>query len=467
MAQIGILSGIYTDQAGEFRSAYPRNLQPVPKSQGISEGYLRPGDGLLVFGTGPGRDRGGIVWNGTHYRVMGTALVSVSAGGIIATIGDVGSGDFLTMDYSFDRLAITSGGRLYYWDGATLTQVSDPDLGTALCVIYLDGYFLTTDGESIVQTELNDPTIINPLKYGSAEADPDPLVRLLKPRAELSAVGRYTIEQFQNIGGEFFAFQRVEGAIITKGAVGTLACCEFQDSIALLGGGRNEPISVYLAYQGTANKIATREIETVLEGYSEAALSACRLESRQTRVSQLLYIHLPDQSLVYDAAASAALSAPVWYTLTSSVVGLGQYRAQGWVYAYGAWIFGDPQSSNLGIASDRVSSHYGAVIGWDYSTAALYSNGKGAIISEMELVALPGRVNMSANPVIWTSYSLDGVNFSTEMAISTGGIGNYDKRLVWRRQGFFKNWRIQRFRGTSDSHLSMARLEMTTESLYA
>lgn len=467
MPQIPILSGIYSDQAGDFRSAYPRNLSPIPKSQGISEGYLRPSDGLVTFATGPGQDRGGIVWRGVHYRVMGDQLVSVSDVGVVTNLGSVGAGGKVTLDYSVDRLAITSNGKLWYWDGVSLVEVTDPDLGAALCVLYLDGYFLTTDGEFIVQTELTDPTQVNPLKYGSAESDPDPIVRLLKPRAELSAVGRFTVEQFQNIGGDFFAFQRIDGARISKGAVGTYACCEFQDSIALLGSGRNEPISVYLAYQGSANKIATREVETILEGYSEAALSDCLIEARATKVSQLLYVHLPDQTLVYDAAASAALSVPVWYVLASSVAGNAQYRAQGWVWAGNRWVFGDPQTFNLGIPSDRFSSHYGEIVGWEFSTAALYADGAGAMITDLELVALPGRMVMGDDPVIWTSYSLDGVTFSTEMAISSGKTGNYDKRLVWRRQGFFKSWRVQKFRGTSDSHLSVARLQINAVPLRA
>ena len=40
MAQITIISGIYTDSgAPDFRSSYPRNLIPVPKAQGISKWY--------------------------------------------------------------------------------------------------------------------------------------------------------------------------------------------------------------------------------------------------------------------------------------------------------------------------------------------------------------------------------------------------------------------------------------------
>src|SRR5437868_713095 len=124
--QIPILNGIYTDQAADFRTSYPRNYVPVPKGQGISKGYLRPADGITLFGTGPGTDRGARNWNGVLYRVMGTKLVSVSSAGVVTILGDVGSGGQVTMDNSFDCLAIWSGGRLYYWDGATLTQVIDP-----------------------------------------------------------------------------------------------------------------------------------------------------------------------------------------------------------------------------------------------------------------------------------------------------------------------------------------------------
>ena len=56
---IPILNGIYTDDAADFRTSYPINMVPVPKQQGISAGYLRPADGIVELGTGPGIDRGG------------------------------------------------------------------------------------------------------------------------------------------------------------------------------------------------------------------------------------------------------------------------------------------------------------------------------------------------------------------------------------------------------------------------
>ena len=148
--QIQILSAIYSDDTADFRTSYPINMQPVPKDTGIAKGYLRTVDGLVEFAEGPDVDRGGINWRDYCYRVMGTKLVRANQGGTVDVLGDVGAGTVamsprVSMTYSFDRLAIASGGRLYYWDGTTLTQVTDPDLGTVLDVIFISGYFMTTD----------------------------------------------------------------------------------------------------------------------------------------------------------------------------------------------------------------------------------------------------------------------------------------------------------------------------------
>src|SRR5574337_841754 len=97
--QVPILNGIYTDGVSDFRTAYPRNMIPVPKQQGVSEGYLRPADGIVELGTGPGIDRGGINWNSACYRVMGTKLVRIAEDGTTTTLGDVGGTGQVTFDY--------------------------------------------------------------------------------------------------------------------------------------------------------------------------------------------------------------------------------------------------------------------------------------------------------------------------------------------------------------------------------
>jgi hypothetical protein len=465
--QIPILSGIYTDEGPDFRSSYPRNMIPVPKQQGISAGYIRPGDGILQIGTGPGVDRGGIAWNNACYRVMGNKLVRVAATGSVSELGTIEGTEQVSLTYSFDRLAIAAGGSLYYWNG-TLQRVTDPDLGAVLDVLWIDGYFMTTDGTSLVVTDLTDPTSVNPLRYGSSEADPDQIQCLLKPRAtEVFAINRYTTELFNNVGGNFFPFARNEGAQLTRGAIGSRCAVLYMGQVAALGGGRDEPPMVWIGANGDTQKLSTAEIDTQLLEYSEAQLAAAVMETRTTKTHQLLYLHLPDRTLVYDGPASVAVGEPVWFTLDSGMLAPATYRARNFVWCYGRWLCGDPTSSALGALTDTVSTHYGQPISWGFGVGILYNEGRGAIFHQLELVCLPGRVALGADPVVWTSYSLDGETWSPEVPCPAGKQGERTKRLVWLQQGSMQQWRTQRFRGTSDAHLAIARLEAELEPLNA
>jgi len=466
--QIPILNGIYADNTPELRTSYPVNMVPVPKKSGISNGFLRPGDGLVANGTGPGIDRGGIELDGLCYRVMGTKLVSVASNGTVTTLGDVGGPitELVTMDYSFDLLAIASGGRLYYWNpvASTLTQNTDPDLGVVLDVVWVDGYFMTTDGEFLVVTELSNPLAVNPLKYGASEADPDPVVALLKLRNEIYALNRHTIEVFDNLGGDLFPFARIEGAQIQKGVIGTQGCCLFIQSIAFLGSGRNEAPGIYVGSVATTQKLSTQEIDNLLLNYTEAQLALVKLEARNDKAHQHLYIHLPDRTIVYDASASEALGEQVWFTLSTSVVGFAQFRARNIVWCYDKWLVGDPQSSTIGYFVQDTGHHWGQQVRWEFGTIIAYNESNGAIFNRLELVSLTGSVALGKNPQISTSYSVDGKAWSQDRSISVGTTGA-NKRLAWFQQGSMRNWRIQRFQGDSDAHISFMRLEAQIEAL--
>jgi len=473
--RIPIVSGIYTGESGDFRAPYPRNMIPVAQDTGLSKGYLRPSYGLVTFNAGdaPGIDRRGIsiqqvgtLQNGI-YRVMGTKLVRVDDEGNIQVLGDVGGFGQVTMDYSFERLSISSTGKLFYWDGATLSQVTDPDLGIVFDHTWIDGYFVATDGVNIIVTELNDPFSVNPLKYGSSEADPDPVKAVLKLRNEINVLNRHTIEFFDNVGGDGFPLQRIEGAQIQKGAIGTHSACIFMEAVAFLGSGKNEAPSIYLGANATALPIATREINEILRGYTEEELSAVLLESVVDKNHAHLYVHLPNQTLVYDGAASTVFGRPIWFQLTTGLTETRTYRARNFVWHNNKWVFGDPVAPQLGAFDYGSSQHYGIRVGWEFSTEITYNEGNGAIFHELELVALPGRVALGVDPTVWTSYTLDGETWSQERPCRVGKVGDRNARANWLAQGAMKHWRAQRFRGTSDAHLSVSLLQARVEPLYA
>lgn len=476
MAQIPILSGINSTLAADFSVSYPRNLVPVPMTTGLSDGYLKLTDGISQFALFDasiiGVDRGGINWNGSCYRVIGQYFIRINANGSIDNLATVPTGGYVRFDFSFDRLAMAISGGLYYWDGVVFTQVTDPDLGTVVDMIWIDGYFMVTDGRTIPITDINNPYTVNPLKYGAIDSDPSPIVGLLKVRDEAYALSRYVISPMDNVGGANFPFQVVKGAIIQKGSIGTRTACVYMETIAFMGSARNEQPSIYLVSAGTTVKIATRQIEQELKNYSETVLSQALMETRSHDELQHLYIHLPDQTLVYDHVASQAVGVSVWFVLSSGADSYGLYRARNFVWCYDQWLCGDViDARRIGTLRNETAAQYGEDVGYQFDTPVVYTEGSGAILHQLELVLLTGRPIYTSDDFveqyIRRSFSTDGINFSQPKQKSLGSAGQFNKRPRWITCGIVRNWRIERFQGRTKTPVSFARLEAQFEKLNA
>ncbi len=465
ITKIPLLSGIYASAVADFVESYPRNRDPVVISTGRSEGYLRVTKGIAPFAVGPGTDRGGINWSGVCYRVCGTSLVKVDANGVVTVLGDVGSGGQCSLDYSFTDLIIVSGGRLYYWNAtAGLRQVVDPDLGYVIDAIWIDGFTMFTDGEFIGVTELNDPMAVDPIKYGSSEEDPDPVVALIKVRGEAVALNRNTDEFFDNIGGNGFPFQRNNGAQIPIGCVGTHARTAFNQSFAFVGGARNSAIGVYFAGNGSAEKISTRQIDDVLARLTEEEQSNIILESRADADEERLLIHLPDETLVFYKDASLAAGEQIWSYYASGISANEAYRGRNGVLAYGKWIVAD-LSGNIGLLDGNITTHFGDLTGWRFDTALLFNDTGRGIVNSLELTGIMGRAPAGVEPRVFMSFTVDGNTWSQERVVSTGSSGQRAKAVQWRHGFRFNRWASVRFRGADEGLAAFARLDAAVEAL--
>lgn len=460
MPAIAILSGVLPSAQAEMNTRFPRNLEPIIVDSNISKGQLRIAAGARNFATGPGIDRGGVEWNGQHYRAMGTKLVQISQGGTITVLGDIGGSDQAAFDYSFDRLAIRSDEKLWYWDGTTLAQVTDEDLGTVVDHIWIDGYHMTTDGRFVAVTELNDPFEVKPLKYGSAESDPDPITGLIKVRGEAYVVGRYTIEVIRNIGGNGFPFQTIRGATIPFGCVNPNAKAHFGQAFAFVGGERNGPLGVHVAGQGTATKISTRTIDDALV---RCPLSeACTVETRIYRDEERFIVHLQGRSFAYLLKASQAAGEPVWYELSS---GQGErYRIRNAVQCGKRLIVSDVGTARLGILDDTDPLPWGDPVEWRFDVGQIFNEGRGVLLLGVELIALTGRGPFGGGEA-FMSYTRDGMTFSMERSKSLGASAFRRKRVQWRPGLRIDNYLGLRFRGFGKGMPGIAACELTAEPL--
>ncbi len=451
--QVPILSGVAVKD-GAFVDSLPVNLEPRATDTGISKAQMVASRGAVGFATGPGLDRGGFDWNGTLYRAMGSRLVSVSAAGAVSDIGEIGSDAMpCGFDASFDRLGIRSAGKLFYYDGATLAEVTDADLGEVRDLLWVDGYFMTTDGQYLVVTDLSDPSSINPLRYGSAESDPDAITGLMEGRDEVYALGRYSIEAFQNVGGTGFPFQVQKGATIPFGCVGANAKVRIGEGFAFVGGGKDEPIGVYVASAGSARRVSTPEIDDLLA--AEANPAGIEVEQRLIRGERQLIVHLATCSPSLAVGASGEAEKAVWTLLQSGL--FEPYRLRRAVWCYGKHIIGDTAGSVLGELSQATADQFGEAVSWQFDAGLMFNEGRGALLTEIELHGLFGTRDAS----VFLSVTRDGVAWSNEVARRlTGRLG---ERVIWRPGLRVASLLGMRFRGTSRA--SIARCEVQAESL--
>jgi len=448
--QVPLLSGIAGTETGEFVATYPLNLEPIVVDSKVSKGQLKAYPGAVQINVGPGADRGGYLWRDVLFRVMGTKLVSLYPGGGFTILGDVGPGGRASFAEDFTRLAIRSGDRLYYWDGA-LTQVTDVDLGAVVDFIWIDGYFMSTDGTYIVVTELTDALSVLPLKYGSAEEDPDPVTGLLKYREEVYAFGRATIQLLRNVGGTGFPFAPVQGGTIPYGCVGPTAKCLFADGFAFVGGARGDGLNVFVGGQAVANPIGCRELCDALDALPDPGV--VELEARVSRSEQRLLVHLPSETWVFLAEASRAVGQPIWYRLKTDANG---YRCRNSVEAYGKRIVGDTQSGTFGYLTDEDRRHFGIAPDWAFDCGMLYNEALGAIVHSVELVGLPGR---GGDGAVFMSMTRDGETFSIERSVRLTP-AQRSRRIQWRPHSRIGNYMGFRFRGTGTALPGIAACEV-------
>lgn len=388
--------------------------------------------------------------------------VSVAHGGLSAVAGSVGPiGQSFTTGIGTGALFNLTWGQL----PDKLYHVTTAALGPVVDTCWFAGYTVSTDGSNIIVTDLQDPSYVDPLKYGSSEYSPDPLVGLAVYRDELYVFNRYTTEVFDNVGGANFPFQVNEGAVVDKGTLSRTLKCKMAQRLWFVGSGANdgrgEATSVYSIFSGVAIKVATQEIEEVLTQYTEDQLTHAVLEAREDRVHQHLYLHLPDQTLVYDFAASEAMQLPVWFVLSSTASTYGAYRARNFVRCYNMWLCGDLYDSRIGYLDRTVATQYGAIVGHQFDVGLVYNESRGMTLRRLDLVGQTGLAGTpTADPTISLSYTRDaGKTYSIERFRRLGKQGDFTQRLMWLNVAYARQQLGLRFRGVTSALVSYARID--------
>lgn len=442
------------------------NMYPVLQPIMGDEGYLATYPGLTSFGIGFGYDRGGVFNErfNEHYRVSGEKLISIASDETITELGDIPGATQCRLFgcSSFNTQAIIADGNMYLYDPVGgFRQVVDPDLGSPLDCVWVDGYYFLTDGEYIYHTNISDEEAIDPLKYATAEFMPDASLGLAKTQDNKVVVfGRYSIEYFVNIATEHFAFKRLETRAQKIGIISSRAKCELDNNFYILGSKYNSSISAYKVSLGSSQKIATNTIDSFINQYTESELSDIRVEYRTDNFSSFIIYHLPNETFCYNVNIADTFGKDyAWSLLKTDVIGDNTYRGINGTFdpRINKWIYGDKRGSSLGYLNDENPSHFGIPVEWIMYSVLLPL--ETFSINELEMNIVPGFVSDDSSRVAF-SVTFDGKSYSSEQWFQYSISHDYLTRFIIRQVGYVPQKIGFKFRGLGNSKMAFSSLKV-------
>ena len=456
---ITFIKGDKVGSETDYRDALPVNMYGVIKPLFGADGYMSQYPGLTQLASTSGASRGG-VWNPRfrkHFRVQGNDFVEIDSSGSVTVLGVVPGNDTVSLPYSFNTQAIIANGRYFLYDATNgFREVTDSDVGDPIDGVWVDGYYFFCDKQNLFHTNISDESQVDPLAFATSEFSPDPTLAVAKTQDNKVAVfNRYTTEFFQNVATDNFAFQRLVQRAINSGIVGTHAKAVYGAQFFILGGNKEESPSAYIMTVGGVQKIATREVDKIINTYTEDELSTVVVEAYSEDATTFVKYHLPNETLLFNET----LAKRVGYEQAWSILGTNREENYRGIHlipeaSLGKWVCGDKRSGNVGILDETVTTQYGDMAEWFLFTPFSYI--ETGSIDEMEVETIPGFTG-SNDASVFVSLTQNGFTYGEQWVQLYGKSYQYSNRFIVCRLGYIRDWVGFRLRGLSRSKMAFAR----------
>lgn len=410
----------------------------------------------------------GAVYNermGRQFRVADGNLVSIDADGVSTFIGEIAGSGQCSLPYSFNTQAVIGGGKYYLFDTTDgFRQVTDPDVGSPIDAVWVDGYYFFTDGEYLYHTNLQEEAKINALRFATSEFSPDPTLGVgLTVDDKVIAFNRYTTEFFQNTANEGFAFTRLPSRNVTAGIVATHAKVRVDGIYYCCGGAKESDITVFALGTGSIVNVASRTVNKILGQYNENQLRGIVMEARTVDNYAFVILHLPNEVLMLNLTLASKIGfEDAWSVLASSSDQLAEipYRAINGVFdpRRGQWVYGDKFEPSLAYLDSNVATQYGLKVPCEINTPFIYL--EAASIDELDIQTIPGFTETS-DATVFVSLTYDGLTYGTEASMQYGLPSKYSQRFIARRLGAVQDWFGLKLRWLSKSRMAFSMAKLT------
>jgi len=362
---------------------------------------------------------------------------------------------------------------IYNSSSTLLSQITDADFPGAVTVGYLDGYFVFNppNSQQIWITALLDGTDIDALDFASAEGSPDGVVGIIIDHREVWVFGTNSVEVWYNAASQDFPLERIQGAFNEIGCAAAYSIAKGDNVIFWLGKDARGNGMVYQASGYTGQRISTHAVEWQIQSYGDVSDAVGYTYQQDGHTFYVLTFPSADKTWVYDVSTQA------WHERAGFSNGsFTRHRSNYQVNFNNEILVGDYQNGKIYAFDMTTYSDDSEIQKWLRSWRALPPGENDLKRSTHHSLQLDIQSGVGLNdgqgedPQARLRWSDDGGHtWSNYHWKPLGRIGEYGKRVIWRRLGMTKKLRdrVYEISGTDAVEIKIMGAELIASSTNA
>lgn len=335
--------------------------------------------------------------------------------------------------------------------------------------VWIDGYtiFNKTDSNQFYvvfpQTSAGaSPIELDPLNYASAEGDPDSIVAVETSNRYLLLFNEKSTEIWTNSGNADFPFERVSGGVIEKGCWAKYSVAKNETNVFWLGRDENGQGQVYSMRGMAPSPISTHALEQKINTYADPSTAVAYCYSYEGHSFYVLTF--AEATWVYDVTTS------MWHeraSFSSGSLSRERFDCLAFYSAENIHVVGDYVSGKVYKLNPDVYTDDGSAISRERWSPHISASGNlmtcHAIRFDLEVGVGINGTTQGSDPMAMLTWSDDGGNtWSSERTASIGKIGEYKKRVIFRRLGCYRQ-RLYKLRFTDPVNITVLSADIDIE----
>ena len=243
--------------------------------------------------------------------------------------------------------------------------------------------------------------------------------------------------------------------ILDKGCMSPFSLVKSNSAFYMVGAGADKTPAIWQFSGNGYTKKSTEAIEQLLSTYTENEIGSIFAMSYSENGSYFITFTLPDRTICFDIITER------WSERTSLIEEEEKpWRVSSIMTAYGMVIVGDTIDGKIGEMSLDFVEEYGGNIIRLFTTMPFANAGDEIVVKMLELTLESGKGTAdNPDPVVSFASSRDGKTFSHERIRKIGKIGEYNRRVVWYRNGLFDRFVVFQFRLSGPIKSAFIKLE--------